>query len=165
MKYIHDMADANKALEALFEVAGLLGDSMQRELGTRGLTRARAEVIWRLAQSGSLTQTDLSRALRCTPRNVTGLLDALENAALIIRRPHPDDRRATLVSLTARGTRASAAWAKNYEKLASTLFANIDSNELGRFIRTLDGVLGRLRGVCAGDTSPSRSVRRTDRGV
>lgn len=77
-----------------------------------------------------MTQKELSQALRCTPRNVTGLLDALEDSGLVVRRPHPDDRRATLVDLTTRGKRASAAWAKGYAKLANTLFADLYSAEL-----------------------------------
>jgi DNA-binding MarR family transcriptional regulator len=149
MKYIHYMkqTDADRALEGLFELASLLGDSMQRELGTRGLTPARAEVVWRLGRDGSMTQTELSRALQCTPRNVTGLLDGLEDSGLVVRRSHPDDRRATLVSLTARGTQASAAWTEGYKKLASILFADVDSRELRSFVQTLDHVRRRLREV------------------
>jgi DNA-binding MarR family transcriptional regulator len=149
MMYIHHMAttDASRALEGLFELAELLGESMQRELDTRGLTRARAEVVWRLGLDGTMTQKDLSQALRCTPRNVTGLIDALEDSGLVVRRPHPEDRRATLVGLTTRGKRASAAWAEGYTKLANTLFADINSAELATFVRTLDRVRGRLRRV------------------
>ena len=149
MKYIHYMTTrtAGRALEGLFELAGLLGESMQRELDTRGLTRARAEVVWRLERDGTMTQKELSQALRCTPRNVTGLLDALEDSGLVVRRPHPEDRRATLVGLTTRGQRASAAWAKGYEKLANTLFAEMDSAELESFVRTLDHVRERLHRV------------------
>ena len=59
-----------------------------------------------------MTQRELSRALRCTPRNVTGLLDALEDSGLVVRRPHPRDRRASLVNLTLGGKRTSAAFAE-----------------------------------------------------
>src|SRR5947207_13852263 len=125
MKYIHYMhnTDASRALEGLLELVGILADSMQRELDTLGLTRARAEVVWRLAWQGSMTQKDLSRALQCTPRNVTGLLDALENSRLVVRRPHPNDRRATLVSLKVPGTQERHDWAKGYKQLASTVLA------------------------------------------
>jgi len=149
MKYIHYMANRNasRAMEGLFELADLLGESMQRELDTRGLTRPRAEVVWRLGSDGTMTQKQLSQALRCTPRNVTGLLDALEGSGLVVRRPHPHDRRSTLVGLTSRGKRASAAWAEGYTKLANTLFADFNSAELASFVRILDRVRARLRRV------------------
>jgi hypothetical protein len=65
-------------LEQLFELTGLLGDAMQGELSGHALTPARAEVVWCLHHRGPLTQRQLSEELRCTPRNVTGLVDALE---------------------------------------------------------------------------------------
>jgi DNA-binding MarR family transcriptional regulator len=75
------------------------------------------------------------------------LVDGLEDSGLVVRRPHPDDRRAMLVSLTARGTRASAAGTKGYKKLASILFADIDPRELRSFVQTVDHVRQRLREV------------------
>ncbi|MEN3610618.1 MarR family transcriptional regulator [Plantactinospora sp. ZYX-F-223] len=50
---------------------------------------------------------ELSQALKCTPRNVTGLVDALEAAGFVARSAHPTDRRATVVSLT-QGERPSS---------------------------------------------------------
>ena len=48
---------------------------------------------------------DLGEQLGVSPRNMTALVDALEDAELVVRRPHPTDRRATLVELSAAGTR------------------------------------------------------------
>ncbi len=133
------------ALERLYELAVLLVDGMDRGLGEQGLTRARAEMIWRLHRQGPMTQRDLSRMLQCTPRNVTGLVDALEAGGLVVRRPHPSDRRATLVALTEQGERAAAAWQAGYQDVGALLFADIEPAELGRFAATLDILLKRLR--------------------
>jgi DNA-binding MarR family transcriptional regulator len=81
----------------------VVGDLMERRLGELGLTPARAEVLWLLNRGGPLTQRQLSQTLRCTPRNVTGLVDPLEAAGFATRNPHPTDRRATLVTLTDHG--------------------------------------------------------------
>lgn len=40
-----------EAIGRLFELAALLGDSIDRGLADQGLTRARAEVIWRLGRA------------------------------------------------------------------------------------------------------------------
>jgi len=69
---------ARRAMDQLFEVAVVLGEAMARGLGAHGLTTARAELIWRLHEAGPMTQRQLSQVLQCTPRNVTGLVDALE---------------------------------------------------------------------------------------
>jgi DNA-binding MarR family transcriptional regulator len=138
-------ADADVVLERLFELGVLLADSMDRGLAEGGLTRARAELVWRLARQGPMTQRELSQALRCTPRNVTDLVDALETAGLVARGPHPTDRRATLVRLTDQGKAATAQMQAGYRELAATLFADLSGAELTAFISLLDRTLGRLR--------------------
>jgi DNA-binding MarR family transcriptional regulator len=143
--------DAQVTLERLFELSVLLVDGMEGGLSARGLSRARAEVIWRLQRHGPMTQRALSQALQCTPRNVTGLVDALQADGFVARERHPTDRRATLVQLTQRGTAAAAQWHDGYRTLANLLFADLDAAELARFAATLDDLLARLR---AGTQAP-----------
>src|SRR5258708_39102226 len=84
-------------MDKLFALAVVLGEVMNNRLADHGLTPARAEVLWVLHGTGPRTQRELSRILKCTPRNVTGLVDALQAAGFIQRTAHPTDRRATLV--------------------------------------------------------------------
>lgn len=156
MNLVHNIVPAvsgvnsGAALERLFELAVLLTEAMDRGLVERGLTRPRAELLWRLHRQSPMTQRELSQALRCTPRNVTDLVDALEAAGLVARGPHPTDRRATLVSLTAQG-QAAAAWMQaGYQELAANLFAHLSGAELAAFTSVLDRTLGRLREVVRG---------------
>lgn len=133
------------ALERLFELALLLTDGMERGLAERGLSRARAELLWRLRARSPMTQRELSQELRCTPRNVTDLVDALETAGLVARGPHPTDRRATLVSLTDRGTAAAARMQAEYRQFAAELFRDVPPAELASFAKVVDHTLSRLR--------------------
>jgi DNA-binding MarR family transcriptional regulator len=147
VKNLHHPGSAkgtSQALERLFELVVVLSDGMESGLQKQGLTRARAEVVWRLQREEALTQRELSERLRCTPRNVTGLVDALEAAGLVARRPHPTDRRAALVTLTERGSTVAAQWQAEYQKLAAALFGHLSQAEMGSFLATLDRVLGRL---------------------
>jgi len=128
---------------------------MESGLSARGLTRARAELIWRLQRHGPMTQRELSQALQCTPRNVTGLVDALQADGLVTRGPHPTDRRATLVQLTERGRAAAAAWQGQFQELAGLLFADLAAADLARFVATIDQMLVRLRD---GASAPSTTV-------
>src|SRR6187397_1429301 len=48
--------------------------------------------------------TELTSALMLTSSGTTKRLDRLEQAGLIARAPDPDDRRGTLISLTAAGS-------------------------------------------------------------
>ena len=133
----------------LFELAVRLGEEMEKGLGERGLTRARAAVIWQLHQQGPVTQRTLSQALRVSPRNVTGLLDALEAGGYVARGRHPTDRRATLVSLTDQGAAAAARLHADYELGARALLGDIQPADLATFLGVLDHVLDRLSGSTA----------------
>jgi len=138
------VSDVEGAFERLFELTGRLGDRMGHELAGRGLTTARAEVLWHLHHHGPVTQRELSQALRCTPRNVTGLLDALQAAGFVARDPHPTDRRATLVTLTDAGAAVAADWHAGYRQAAARLFDGVSGADLTTFVTVLDRVLGRL---------------------
>jgi DNA-binding MarR family transcriptional regulator len=149
-----------EALEKLFEVAVLLADAMDQGLAERGLTRARAELLWRLEehqrqQGAAMTQRELSQVLKCTPRNVTGLVDVLQADGLVARGPHPTDRRATLVTLTERGRAASAMMRSEYQRLGGILFADLAGSDLSGFATVLDRVLARLGG---NDGTPDPAV-------
>jgi DNA-binding MarR family transcriptional regulator len=133
------------ALERLFELALLLSAGMERGLTERGLSRARAELLWRLRAGSPMTQRELSQQLRCTPRNVTDLVDALEAAGLVARGPHPTDRRATLVSLTDRGQAAAARMQAESQQFAAELFRDVPPAELASFVKVVDRTLRRLR--------------------
>jgi DNA-binding MarR family transcriptional regulator len=131
-------------LTRLFALGAVLGPAMAEGLAVQGLTTARAEVIWRLHHHGSMNHRQLSEMLQCTPRNVTGLVDALEEAQLVERRPHPTDRRATLVGLTRAGQVAANTWDEESRTLASRLLAGIGTDELEQLQSSLDHVLERL---------------------
>lgn len=73
------------------------------EVGRAGTTPARARLLMTLQCQGSCKMSDLSGYLSVTPRNVTKLVDGLEAEGLLVREPHPNDRRATIIRLTTQG--------------------------------------------------------------
>jgi DNA-binding MarR family transcriptional regulator len=141
---------AGAALARMFELGVRLTGALDQGLGEQGLTRSRAEVIWRLHHLGPVTQRALSEALRCTPRNVTGLVDALEATGHAARRPHPRDRRATLVTLTERGRATAVAWQSAHQELAARALADLDGAKIADLIEALDHVLGNLQAAGLG---------------
>lgn len=132
-------------VDRLFELAVVLTDLMHRRLAANGLTPARGQVLWLLHRHGELTQRELSELLECSPRNVTGLVDALQDAGFVARSPHPDDRRAVLVSLTARGTKLVAGWSADRDTATANLWAGTSREERAVFAAVLDRVLAALR--------------------
>src|SRR5262245_46133196 len=68
-----------------------------------GTTPARGRLLMALQCRGGCKMSELSAQLSVTPRNVTKLVDGLEEEGLVKREAHPKDRRATVVRLTDRG--------------------------------------------------------------
>jgi DNA-binding MarR family transcriptional regulator len=133
-----------QALEKLFALAAVTHQYMEQGLAARGLSRARATVLWHLHHRGPMTQRRLAEAIGVTPRNVTGLVDALEADGFAARSPHPTDRRATLVSLTDKGVEAVTGLRGEYDQGAARLFDGVPTADLEGFVATVDHLLARI---------------------
>jgi DNA-binding MarR family transcriptional regulator len=132
------------ALDRLLELVVVISSDMASSLTARGLTESRAHVLWELRRHGPMTQRRLAAALDVTPRNVTGLVDALVDTGFVTREPHPSDRRATLVTFTERGAAAAARLEREHEAFAHLLFADVPDDAVARFVDGVDHVLNRL---------------------
>jgi DNA-binding MarR family transcriptional regulator len=136
---------ADQAMDQLFDLAVILGGIMNGRLAGHGLTPARAEVLRVLHRTGPRTQRELSQILKCTPRNITGLVDALQTAGFVERAPHPADRRAIVVSLSGLGQSLIASWGAERTQGTMQLLGDTSADELAVFSTVLDRVLVRLR--------------------
>jgi DNA-binding MarR family transcriptional regulator len=132
-------------MDQLFDLAVVLGGAMNNRLAEHGLTPARAEVLWVLHRTGPRTQRELSQTLKCTPRNVTGLVDALEGGGFVERTAHPSDRRAIVVRLSESGRSLIAHWGADREHGTAQVFGGIPIDDVAVFNAVLDQVLTRLR--------------------
>jgi DNA-binding MarR family transcriptional regulator len=133
------------ALDQVLELAILINDDMTRSLARDGLTPTRAHLLWELHRRGPSTQRALAEALDVSPRNITGLVDALVATGFVTREPHPTDRRATLVSFTEHGARTAKALDVGREQLAELLFAGMSDENFDGFVAGLDAVLATIR--------------------
>lgn len=103
--------------------------------------------MWELQYRGPSTQRTLADALRVAPRTITTLIDALVQTGFVTREPHPNDRRATLVTFTPQGDKTARALAQGHRQLARELFGDLPTELLNGFDTGLDHVIARLRFV------------------
>jgi DNA-binding MarR family transcriptional regulator len=136
--------EAEAILRRLFQLTVVMSEAMEQDLARRGLTRPRATLLVYLHDHGPTIQSALARALRVSPRNVTGLVNGLEASGLVRRSPHPTDGRAALVELTDDGSGAAAALTRDERKFARYLFAERSAAELGNLAVGFDQLLARL---------------------
>ena len=74
-------------------------------VGRQGLTFARYEALVLLAftRSGELPMSKVGERLMVHPTSATNIVQRLEAAGLVQRRPNPSDGRGTLAAITERG--------------------------------------------------------------
>ena len=78
---------------------------------------------------GGLRMTDISKRMMVTGGNVTHIADQLLAEGLITRAVAPDDRRASIVKLSAAGRRAFAEMARRHEEWIVATFAGLNEAE------------------------------------
>ena len=89
---------------------GLARDQMRAALASgTGISLADLDALEHLEAAGPLTQRQLGERLSLTSGAITMLVDRLERAGLVQRRPHPSDRRSVLVGLTEQAAADAAA--------------------------------------------------------
>jgi DNA-binding MarR family transcriptional regulator len=79
---------------------------------------------------GTATPTELSRQTGLTSGATTAMLDRLEKADLIQRRPNPEDRRGTLISPAESAAERAAGWFESARKAQDELMSSYSESEL-----------------------------------
>jgi MarR family transcriptional regulator, lower aerobic nicotinate degradation pathway regulator len=72
-------------------------------LAPHGITPQQFALLAFLWKQDGLSQTELTEKSEIDRTTLSGLIDRLEKQGLVMRRPHPADRRAFLVALTDAG--------------------------------------------------------------
>jgi DNA-binding MarR family transcriptional regulator len=141
------MESATGIFDRLLEIALLFEADLARSFAGTALTPSRTHLLWVLHHGGPATQRALAESLSVSPRNVTGLVDALAVAGSVERRPHPTDRRATLVTLTEVGRKTMTEMARDREQIAAQLVDAIPEDRLRELGRDLAAIADRLHGL------------------
>ena len=126
---------------------------VQSRFAESGVSFARMKLLGVLHRAGPKIMTDLSEELGVTARNVTAPVDALEGEGLVRRVPHATDRRATVIELTAAGSRYGREMAAgNQIDAIAELFRELSPEEqlqLLEVVTKLQGLLAQ-RGFSGG---------------
>lgn len=134
-------------LDQLLQVTELLQKDLDRYFAGTPLTASRTHLLWQLRLTGPSTQQVLASAMGVSPRNVTGLVDALEASGYVSRCPHPDDRRAVMVTLTELGECTMRDMEHEHATLSESIVADLTARDRERLEQSLGVVIQRLRTI------------------
>ena len=95
-----------------------------------GTTLPRFDVMAALSRNETgMKMSELSRMLMVSNGNVTGIVDRLTDAGLMLREAVPGDRRAARVRLTKKGNTEFARQAEAHEKWVSELLGGLSGED------------------------------------
>ena len=138
----HDPASGDSLPELFWTVARRLRHGSRAGLAPYDISPSQARAVAVLARGGPLRLSALADHLRIAPRSATEIVDQLQDRGLADRAPDPQDRRATLVSLTTAGAEMAAAVRRQRNRESEEFFGTLsadDRAELTRILRTLRG--------------------------
>jgi DNA-binding MarR family transcriptional regulator len=118
---------------------------VRSRLGDCGISYARMRLLGTLHCNGPQIMSDISDDLGVTRRNVTALVDALEEEGLVRRMPHTTDRRATVIELTSRGAETTDSFYNGHRDAVAELFVDLSEDEKRELVRLLGSLREALR--------------------
>ncbi len=111
----------------------------------KNMSSQRLRILSSLHERGPRIMSDLKEELGVTATNITALVDALEEDGLVERRPHPTDRRATVIQLSSRARTELPLSCSAYKDKVAALFSDLSDAECRAVTRTLEKLWNRLQ--------------------
>lgn len=122
----------------------LLMRHFEAKLRPLGFGMAYLPVTMALAAKGALQQKDLAAEAHVEQPTMAALLGRMERDGLIAREPHPDDRRATRITLTAKAKRALPVAREALGEVADRVTAGFTEAERTTFLALLQRAVENL---------------------
>jgi MarR family 2-MHQ and catechol resistance regulon transcriptional repressor len=135
---------AHEALLNIYYTASRTRKKAGEFFRLQGLTDVQFNVLSLLkhqsGENGGLTQVELSRMMLVNRANITTLIDRMEKADLVARKPVPDDRRYNIIELTAHGVEMYHKVSGVYKKKITEIMNVLGDEELTNLINTLEKI-------------------------
>ena len=140
---------AKEVTGRIMRLASRFGQTYGEAFAPVGLSDGAYGVLAALRRAGApfaLTPTELARQRMITSGGMTPVLDRLERDGLVTRSPNPDDRRGSIVRLTAAGRKAVDAAMKRHAEAEQQLVAGLAPREREQLAGLLRKLLSDLEG-------------------
>lgn len=140
----------------LVVVARLMRRDFDRRVRATNLTQAQWRAILHLARDEGIKQTVLAERLDVKPITLGRLVDRMEAAGWVRRRPDPGDRRASLLYLTPKVQPILEQLRVRAEEAREALLAGISADERKTLVKTLERMKENLLAAESAGVEPEK---------
>jgi DNA-binding MarR family transcriptional regulator len=143
------LMETESRLSWLFvDIHRLLSRNFEARVRGLGLTRVQLRVLFTLERTqAAISQTELADLLEMEKAPLGKIIDRLEEGGWVVRRNHPTDRRAKLVSVTAKIERFGEQIAAAAQATFAELLQGVRQNEVKELIARLEQLKRNLGGA------------------
>lgn len=113
--------------QVILRLRYVLAAGMRTVMPTAILPVAQADILQRLASSGSTRISDLASRSRLAVNTVSTLISQLEEGGLVSREKDATDRRVVLIAVTAKGRRRLDEWLAMTEELLGSAIDHLSA--------------------------------------
>lgn len=128
----------------LHETARLVSKRFDQRAKCLGLTRAQIQLMAYLVYHEGINQTGLADLLEIEPISLARLIDRMEQAGWVQRRPDPHDRRAWLLFVTEKAKPVFAKMVEIGQEVRQEALNGLSAEERDRIVELLLRVRGNL---------------------
>jgi DNA-binding MarR family transcriptional regulator len=140
-----------ESLDSLFaQICRLKHARIHTLLETLGLYRGQPSVLQALWEQEGLMHTELARRLQVQPATITRMLQRMEKAGFVERRPDPDDQRVSRVYLTEAGWAVRVDVQQVWRQIEEEAFAGFTPEERAFLRRFFVHIRENLLSVAGG---------------
>ena len=137
----HDTDDPALAfLRAIWDLDHRLQSQSKRMKQSTGVTGPQRFVLKMMLLSPETTASEIARKLFFHKSTVTVILRSLEKAKLVARTPNPSDRRAYVLSLTAKGRKIAEQRAGTVEAHVRKALSKLSARDVDVARRVIEAV-------------------------
>jgi len=112
-----------------------------------GITDAQFNVLIQLRyeKQQDLSQADLGRRLVVNKADMTGIIDRLEKAGLVMREDHPKDRRINIIKITRKGRDIVNKLEPGYFTAVKKAMSSMSKNDMKTIIKGMEKIRENVR--------------------
>jgi DNA-binding MarR family transcriptional regulator len=143
---MHDGRELPRLLRAAYFGMHRASDA---HFSKHGVTADQFVLLACLAEQDGIMQQELARRASSDPSTIRAMLVLLEGRALVTRQRHPDDSRARVVSLTAKGRRLFERLLQTSKPIRTQMLSGFSANEARFLVDCLRRLIGNLSAVKA----------------